>query len=97
MRVDVYHHFVGDDAVLKRIEQRLASVEETMTQNFQDIQAQLGRINAATTDIAGDIKTLMDTVSTSMTQDEVDQVKAGLTSAADTLEGVASEFPATPV
>lgn len=64
-----------------------------MTQDFDDLKATLGRIDAATTNIANDIRTLLDKIGTSMTPEQVAELKASFGAAADTLEATAAEVP----
>ena len=59
-----------------------------------DANAKLDRINAATTNIAADIRSLK--VVAGMTQAEADGVNARLESTATALEGIAAETPDEP-
>lgn len=61
-----------------------------------DLQTELGRINAATTDIAADIDTLIEKLGTAPTPAEVAEVKAALATISDTLEATAAKYPTTP-
>jgi methyl-accepting chemotaxis protein len=68
--------------ILRQGEQIMAAIDELRTL--------LQRVNAATTDIAADIQVLKDKIGTQMTQEEVDEVKAGLEAAASKLEATAA-------
>ncbi|HVJ72035.1 MAG TPA: hypothetical protein VM531_11120 [Sphingomicrobium sp.] len=57
---------------------------------IDDLRALLQRVDAATTEIAADLQALKDKIGTQMTQEEVDEVKAGLEAAASKLETTAA-------
>ena len=75
-------------------------LDDLFTQGVQlmtkadDANAKLDRINAATTNIAADIRSLK--VVAGMTQAEADAVNARLESTATALEGIAAETPDEP-
>ncbi len=57
---------------------------------LDDIKADLARINAATTDIADDIKALKDKIGTGLSDAEVAALKSDLDDIATKLEAVAA-------
>lgn len=64
---------------------------EALMTKAEDANAKLDRINAATTNIAADIRGLK--VAAGMTQAEADAVNARLESTATALEAIAAETP----
>ncbi len=61
-----------------------------------DLNAKLDRVNAASNNIAADIRTLMSQIGTGMTQEDVDKIGARLESSATALEALAAETPDAP-
>ncbi len=84
--IEIHVHIHGVDNA-----EALEELREFMSENFTEIQAQLTRISDATTNIANDIRSLLDKIGTGMSADEVTQVKEQLTAAADALEATANE------
>lgn len=65
--------------------------------NLSDLKDQLARIDAATNNIADDIRRLTEQIGTGMSQADVDEVKAGLEASAVKLEATAAVTPEPPV
>jgi len=65
----------------------------------QKLTDALARLNTETDEMASYVRGLQDTISTSMTQEDVDSVHAGLEAVATRLDGIAKdpENPAPPV
>lgn len=86
---------------------RLAGVEgqlrrallllESLTMAAPEMLATLQRIDAAATNLAGDLARLRDLITTQMSPEDVARVQAALDAAAVRLEGLAAETPEPPV
>jgi len=65
----------------------------------QKLTDALARLDSETDEMATYVRGLQDTITTSMTQDDVDSVHAGLQAVATRLDGIAKdpENPAPPV
>lgn len=64
-----------------------------MSQTADEFKALLDRINAATNETRDDIRKAISLIKPVMSQEEIDEIKAGLEASAVALEGVAAEFP----
>lgn len=88
INADVKEVIVQMNRLEGKVDKIMADIDEIMTQ--------LGQINAATTNLAEDIASLVELVSTGMSAADVQLVKDGLASAVSTLQGVASQYPPEP-
>jgi hypothetical protein len=74
---------------LVAMEGRIMTLQEQMAE-------ELGRINVATTELAGDIEDALAKLSANPTPAEIAELKAALGNVAQSLEGTASKYPAPP-
>lgn len=92
MRIDVHHHlhYAGEDALLRELRALRNHFDTRMDQMATDFGDVLGRIDAATNNIAEDIRNIKDQLSTGMNAAQVAALKQQLEAKASTLEGIAS-------
>lgn len=89
MRLDVYHHFPAADDVLLSLARLDTLIKEVIVANKR-IEDALGRIDAATTAVANEIRALKDQIGTGMSQTDVDAIGAQLEDKATKLEAIGS-------
>ena len=77
---------------LLRVEARL---EWLMTQ-IDDMRSVLGRINAATTELASDVTEMLNILKNNPTPAQIQEVIDGMSTVAATLENTAAQYPAPP-
>lgn len=75
----------------------LLATEKKIMSNLDDLKTELGRINAATTEIAADLKAAIDAIGTeNPTPAQWAAFKADIAQAATALEAVAASYPPKP-
>lgn len=82
--------------ILCRIDRKLNRVlaqGETLMSKADDLKAQIARIDAATDNIAADVRNLTAQITTALTDAQVTEIQTGLEAVAVKLEATAAETP----